>query len=377
MEIVGIFNTISFVLILIVVILLVEKLIKNFRADGSLILIIISFCILLFVTFTNVLEHLEISSYFDLFEDEVEIIFIPLFIFAVFSYSLEKELKSNLTKEQSIKENNFRLYTSVKGASQALWEWHPQSNSIIVNKEYYFLDFDLLFYTIDDNNWQEIIHPESRRAYSLLINSLQSKSVLPENTELQLKTFYGNYKWVLIRGAQSNLNFENQGIGYLGTIIDIGSFKNVQFELEHARIKAEESERLKTAFLNNISHEIRTPMNAIVGFSELIIEPGVTAEKQKSYMSMIVLGCERLIQIIEDLIEMSKIISGIIQINTKTINSKIFCTHLIDKYSAAAKIKKNKLSAFFNSDFNFSSDETKLTKIFSSLLENAIKYTRD
>lgn len=375
MEIVGIFNTISFILILLVVITLLWKFYGYYRADGSIILVIISFCVLLFVTFTNVLEHMGFSTYFDLFEDEVEIVFIPLFIFAVFSYCLRKELQENTKKEKSIKETNFRLYTSVKGASQALWEYNLNNKSIIIKKDYCFLDFDLLYYKINEDNWKDIIHPDSESAYKILLSSIESGSVLPENTELQLSTYYGNYRWVLIRGAKSDLNFENNQITYSGTLIDIGNFKNVQFELENARLKAEESEKLKSAFLNNISHEIRTPMNAIVGFSDLIIEPGITPDKQKKYMSMIVEGCERLIQIIEDLIEMSQIIAGIVQINKKPIHTDDFCSKLIDKYSLKATSKNLKLQANYDPSLIFFSDETKLSKILCNLLDNSVKFT--
>ncbi|MBN2485299.1 MAG: response regulator [Bacteroidales bacterium] len=372
---IGILNIVSIAIISIMIIILLFKLFRVFRSDSSLIFILISFFLLFLVTLTNIFEHWQIATGFDNYEDELEIIFIPLFILAVFSYCLKKELEANKKKEQKLKENNLRLNTSVRGASQALWEWYPDKNLLAINKRYCFLDFEPLYYEISESNQKEVVHPETLAEYQNLINALQTNSILPDNTEILLKSFYGNYKWVLFRGAKTELSFNNQYVSYLGTILGISHFKNAQFELEKARIKAEESEKLKTAFLNNISHEIRTPMNAIVGFTDLLIDPQTKPEKQKKYIEFIVQGCERLINIIEDLIEISQIVAGSIKTNPTQINARAFMQMLYEMFSPLAKRKKIKLTYFLNSELDFITDEEKLLKIFRNLLDNAFKFT--
>lgn len=108
MDIIGFLNSISFIFILAAVAILLVKLFKTYPKDTSLILIIISFGILSLVNFTNLLEHLNITNYLDLFEDELEIVFIPLFIFAVFSYCLKKELQINDENKKRLQESHIR-----------------------------------------------------------------------------------------------------------------------------------------------------------------------------------------------------------------------------------------------------------------------------
>jgi signal transduction histidine kinase len=375
MEIVGILNIASFLLILTAVIVLLSKLFSFGRNDNTLIFIIISFCVLLLVTLTNLFEHLHITNYFDLFEDELEILFLPLFIFAAFSYCLKKELQANKKNQESIKEKNLRLYTSMEGSKEALWEWYPGENILAINKSYCYLDFEPIVYTITDLNWREIIHPNSEETFKILVSAIKSNSELPENSELQVRSSDGKYQWVMIRGKKTTLNFENADITYLGSILEIGIFKQIQFDLIRAREKAEISEKLKTAFLQNISHEIRTPMNAIIGFSDLIIDPCLTPDKQQKYTQLIVQGCERLLQIVEDLVEMSQIVAHAVTVNLSRVHSKNVIQKLLDFYSSKAISKNLVLECTAYPDFIFISDEQKLLRILFNLLDNSVKFT--
>jgi signal transduction histidine kinase len=90
-----------------------------------------------------------------------------------------------------------------------------------------------------------------------------------------------------------------------------------------AKEKAEESNRLKTAFLANLSHEIRTPMNGTIGFSELALLPDVTSEERREYSSIIAKNCKQLLALVNDIIDISKIESGIVEINRKPFNQSL------------------------------------------------------
>ena len=114
-------------------------------------------------------------------------------------------------------------------------------------------------------------------------------------------------------------NFDGSITNYLAVKEDITERKRVEQELIDAKNKAEESDRLKTAFLANISHEIRTPMNGIVGFASLLNDPSLPHEKIQEYTTIIQNGCNRLLSIITDMVDISKIEAGIMQTNKSTV----------------------------------------------------------
>ena len=375
---IGFLNTISFILILATVIVLSYKFYQIFKKDESILLIIISFGLLFLVTLTNVLEHLNITTYFDLFEDEMKIIFIPMFIFAIFSYNLKKELHANIENKHRLQESNARLNMSMEGANEALWIWQPNQKQLIINKEYCFLNFEPIFNIINDSNFNEIIHKDSLTEYLKLIDAFKTNSCLPVNTEIQLKTSNEEYKWVLIRGKQYELTIGTEEITFLGTIFDIDYIKKVQSDLTEARIKAEESNHLKSAFLANLSHEIRTPMNGILGFTELLKESDLSSPKRFDFIEKIQLSGNRLLLIINDIVEISKIDSGqiIAHLSQVDINNL-----LVEVYNELQfTIPNNKAIKTFIKQHTDSpiitiTDKVKLQQILVNLFTNAIKYT--
>jgi signal transduction histidine kinase len=110
-------------------------------------------------------------------------------------------------------------------------------------------------------------------------------------------------------------------------------------ELIIAKERAEESDRLKSAFLANMSHEIRTPMNGILGFADLLKEPGLTGETQQKYIRIIEKGGDRMLNIINDIISISKIESGLMKVNLQesNVNKQIEFIDIFFKPQVAAK----------------------------------------
>jgi PAS domain S-box-containing protein len=159
---------------------------------------------------------------------------------------------------------------------------------------------------------------------------------------------------------------------------DITERKIAEEEIKDARDKAEESDKLKTAFLHNISHEIRTPMNAIVGFSTLLGEPDVDAQSKQSYIETIIQSSNNLLGIISDIMDFSNIEANLIK-NTKSeinLNSKI--KSLWNQLLPRANQKGIQLiceAGILDSDVLIVTDGTKLSQIISNLICNAIKFT--
>jgi PAS domain S-box-containing protein len=159
---------------------------------------------------------------------------------------------------------------------------------------------------------------------------------------------------------------------------DITDRKINETELISAKEKAEESDRLKTAFLNNISHEIRTPMNAIVGFSALLGEPEIDNHTRQTYIEMIMQGSNHLLSIISDIMDISNIEANLAKIakNETSVNSvlKSLYTQFLPKANEKSInfFCKNGLS---DADALIITDSTKLNQILSNLLSNAFKFT--
>ncbi len=151
-------------------------------------------------------------------------------------------------------------------------------------------------------------------------------------------------------------------------------------ELIAAKDKAEESDRLKSAFLANMSHEIRTPMNGILGFAELLKEPGLSGEEQKEYISIIEKSGARMLNIINDIVDISKIESGQMEIYFKEtdINTQIQYIHsFFTPETETKKINFNYHNTLFSNESIITTDREKLYAILTNLVKNAIKYTKE
>ena len=126
--------------------------------------------------------------------------------------------------------------------------------------------------------------------------------------EYRIITSSGNRKWVWERGR--GYYEDDKLVALEGFISDITERKRIEEELIRAKEKAEQSDRLKTAFLHNISHEIRTPMNAIVGFTTLLDSPDTNDESRKQYIDIIYQSSNQLLSIITDIVDISNIETG-------------------------------------------------------------------
>lgn len=162
------------------------------------------------------------------------------------------------------------------------------------------------------------------------------------------------------------------------TVDDITDRKELEKELVKARIKAEESDNLKSAFLANISHEIRTPMNGIMGFSEMLSKPGLSEEKRNQFSSLIQDGCRQLLGIINDVIEISMLDTDQVVINKSNLNLNEFMQDIFQMFRLAARNKN--LNLCLRSSNNrrpeIYSDRDKLKQVFSNIVSNAIKFTK-
>jgi CheY-like chemotaxis protein/nitrogen-specific signal transduction histidine kinase len=149
-------------------------------------------------------------------------------------------------------------------------------------------------------------------------------------------------------------------------------------ELLKAKEQAEESDRLKSAFLANMSHEIRTPMNGILGFAELLKEPGLTGKEQQDYIKIIEKSGARMLNIINDIVDISKIEAGLMKIEIHELNVN---EQILDIYNFfKPEVEAQGMTISFSTplpakEANLKTDREKVYAILTNLVKNAIKYS--
>jgi CheY-like chemotaxis protein/anti-sigma regulatory factor (Ser/Thr protein kinase) len=148
-------------------------------------------------------------------------------------------------------------------------------------------------------------------------------------------------------------------------------------DLLEAKARAEASDKLKTAFLNNISHEVRTPLNGILGFSEFVLQPDLKQEEKESYLEILNESSERLVNTIENYMDISLIVSGNMSVKSGPVDLPLIFDKVYQKFLPKCKTKGLELIKHFPADTKtpLICDEGLLEKALSHLLDNAIKFS--
>jgi PAS domain S-box-containing protein len=173
-------------------------------------------------------------------------------------------------------------------------------------------------------------------------------------------------------------NENHEPVALIGVANDITERKRVEQELIKAKENAEESDRLKSAFLANMSHEIRTPMNGILGFAGLLKEPSLSGEDRTEFIRMIEKSGERMLNIINDIIDISKIEAGVIKLDIKETNINEQIDYINTFFKPEVEGKGMKLfckKTLPDKDVIIYTDREKIFAILTNLVKNAIKYS--
>jgi signal transduction histidine kinase len=210
--------------------------------------------------------------------------------------------------------------------------------------------------------------PESRRKFI-------SGEIKSYKADYLVRTANGELKW--IREASLPLTDEETGkvTGEFGILYDITDGK---LNLDRIKEKEAEFDRLKADLLNNISHEIRTPLNAIVGFSTLLGEHIDIPQRRKEYLEIITRNSDHLLEIIDDIVEISKIDAKMIKIRKDKVNLNSVLRKVYDQFRAEAFAKGILLSfepEHDTGEADVYTDWYKLTEVLRNLVENALKFT--
>jgi PAS domain S-box-containing protein len=217
----------------------------------------------------------------------------------------------------------------------------------------------------------QLINPET------FLRNVEHLYSEPDSTSSDLLEF--NDGRIFERYSQPQ-KINGTSVGRVWSFRDITRKKKIEADLIAEKERAQESDRLKTAFLHNVSHEIRTPMNAIIGFSTLLNDPELSEEERTQYIEIIFQSGSQLLSIINDIVDIANVESGQAKANMSNFNLNAALMSLNEQFSLTGK--KNNVSLSLKtslSDENSTiiTDSTKLIQILSNLINNAIKFTRD
>lgn len=196
---------------------------------------------------------------------------------------------------------------------------------------------------------------------------------------LELEEYLPDGSTVWIANTISILRDENgKANGILGISRDVTEKHQTINALKDAMKKAEESDRLKTAFLNNMSHEIRTPLNGMLGFLDLIDDTDLDEEERHSFIQIIQQNSQQLLSVIDDIIQIATIESGQEQVRDTYTNINLTLENLEQQYihKSIPEVLSIKFTSLVDPDMAMViTDKTKLVQVIANLMNNAIKFT--
>ena len=293
-------------------------------------------------------------------------------------YGIYRDISDRVKAQEALRDSKAQLQYVLNNTKDIIFQVDLKGHFIFANKAAegmtgYNLDelMRMSFYELVEPTYHQII--EDRVAQRI------AKEAISDSFKFKILRKNGVQIWVEL--TTSPIIRKNSVIGIQGVARDISQRIKFEEELKAAKNKAEEADHLKSAFLANMSHEIRTPMNAILGFSRLLNNPSVSKDQQNEYIEIINSRGNHLLQVINDIIDLSKIDANQITIQKEEFNLNAFLGEIHSNF-----LQKFREKAGNNITFTLEKglddkqavvrlDRTRMEQVFSYLLHNALKYT--
>lgn len=288
--------------------------------------------------------------------------------------------------QQKLSATNNKLAMALDVANIVPWKWDLLSKTILcdINKPIELStnekDISEEQLAVPDSQYFSKIFKEDRKrvekAYEDLLKG-RSDKVREEYRVVNIQNHIHRIEWVEAQAAVETRDKNGKPLSLVGSSLIITKRKKMEMELMTARDRAEESNRLKSAFLANMSHEIRTPLNAIVGFSSILASTDEKEEKQE-YVSIIENNNTLLLQLISDILDLSKIEAGTLEFQYSNIDLNKVMNELTSSLQLKIKSDKVQLSCHPTMETCFiHTEKNRLSQLLINLISNAIKFTTE
>lgn len=288
--------------------------------------------------------------------------------------------------QQKLSATNNKLAMALDVANIVPWKWDLRSKTILcdINRPIELStndkDVNEEQLAVPDSQYFSKIFKEDRKrvekAYDDLIEG-RSDKVKEEYRVINVQNNIHRIEWVEAQAAVETRDENGKPLTLVGSSLVITTRKKMEMELTTARDRAEESNRLKSAFLANMSHEIRTPLNAIVGFSGILASTDEEEEKQE-YVSIIENNNTLLLQLISDILDLSKIEAGTLEFQYSNIDLNKMLNELTSSLQLKIKSEKVQLTCHPAEENCFiHTEKNRLSQLLINLISNAIKFTTE
>jgi PAS domain S-box-containing protein len=283
-----------------------------------------------------------------------------------------KNLQGKLEEEKK------KLSLAMKNSGLIFCEYDFKSNELIIAEEWKFL-----FIGKNDSYAQNFIgniYPSDVRKITDSFDSIVAGIRDTQTAEFRVQHPERGSIWLSVSVLITKRDEAGKPKQLIGLLEDITERITVQQELIRAKEKAEESDRMKSAYLGNMSHKIRTPLNTIVGFSNLLTEEDVDNQDKNNYINIIRHDTEQVLHLIDDMINIAKIDAEQLSVEKKTCSVNDLVDNLSDYYKANEKTNRIKFEVktmLAKGKDILVTDPDKLKQVMDSLLNNAFKFTND
>ena len=291
------------------------------------------------------------------------------------------------TLAANIQQNREDLLHAQRNARLGAWTWDGQTNTVTVSEVYEDIVGRKMGKIDDPTILSETVHPDDRGRVNRLVQGTFANGI-PYEAEVRLVRPDGKVRYVISSGRRVD-DKDGNPTRVVGTVLDITRRKEAELEREElikelrgAKRIAEENSRLKSEFLSTMSHELRTPMNAIEGFSSIMLNRMGGAEfnaKTERYITKIKTNSQRLLGLINDFLDLSRIESGRLELAQSPVNLEDLVKTWRDSLSSLAEEKSLDYDVTLDSALpkTIVGDDEALSKIALNLLGNAIKFTKE
>jgi len=304
----------------------------------------------------------------------------------------QKRAEEELLKAKATAEENEKKYRILYNNTPVMMQSVDMKGKIISVNDFWLQTMGYKLNEVIGTKASDYLTNKSKKLYKNKIKDFINKGTI-NNLEAQAITKQGAIIDLLISSKilYDNLGNPMQTMTNLMVITEKKQAelalrkKNVELYLLNrnylkAKEKAEESDQLKTAFLQNMSHEIRTPMNAIIGFSNLLETPGLTKEKHKNYTSIIINSTNYLLSIVNDILTISSLETKQEKLDIKPVvinNIIVELQSIFQQQSSNQKISFYAKQTLTDKGSEVYTDNTKVTQILTNLITNALKFTHE
>ena len=287
-----------------------------------------------------------------------------------------KELQSELAQLAKVKKNNIEYELVLKAMKLSTWHIDAEARTITYDNDY--RGRDDCFMVPPDTPLDELfsrVAPSDKAHFMKAIDAICMGHTDEYHEICQIKVPHSDkYYWSEAYATVASRNTEGLPKTIVGTSMRVDERKAMETALMEARNKAEESDRLKSAFVANMSHEIRTPLNAIIGFTSVL--PDVQGdEERRELINLIQENNQKLLTIINDVMNISKIESGKEQLVMTTFELNALLQSLADMFLPKLASGVELSTQFARNSIDVTTDLNRMTEVINHLLSNAVKFT--